>query len=116
MLAAGVQVAIYAGDADFLSSWVSNKREAESIVWPRQAEFADAPLAPYTVSGTERGLIKTVGNLAYLKVFEAGHDLAYFRESFAPYFPFCIPGPGGPGREDFARCIGKSEANIQRVP
>ncbi|KAJ1324037.1 serine carboxypeptidase-like clade IV [Microdochium nivale] len=83
VLAAGVQVAIYAGDADFLSSWISNKLEAESIAWPRQAEFVDAPLVPYTVGGTERGMIKTVGNLAYLKVFEAGHDLAYFQPQVA---------------------------------
>ncbi|KAH7018015.1 putative carboxypeptidase S1 [Microdochium trichocladiopsis] len=83
LLDAGVKVIIYTGDADWTCNWISNKREAESIVWPGQAEFTAKELAPYTVDGVEKGLIKTVENLSYMKVYESGHDLAYFQPELA---------------------------------
>lgn len=80
LLGAGVKVIIYAGDADWTCSWISNKREAESIEWARQSDFVARELEAYTVDGVEKGQIKTVDGLSYMRVYEAGHDLAYFRK------------------------------------
>jgi len=82
LLDAGVKVIIYAGDADWTCSYISNKREAESIEWPYQSDFVAKELEPYTVDGVEKGAIKTVEGLSYMRVYEAGHDLAYFRKLY----------------------------------
>lgn len=81
ILAAGVKTVLYTGDADWVIPWISNKREAESIKWPCQAEFTAKEMRPYNVKGKEKGTFKTVDNLTYIRVYESGHDLAYFRES-----------------------------------
>jgi len=83
LLDAGVKVIIYAGDADWTCSYISNKREAESIEWPYQSDFVAKELEPYTVDGVEKGAIKTVEGLSYMRVYEAGHDLAYFQPALA---------------------------------
>ena len=35
MLAAGIQVLIYAGDVDFICNWLGNKHWALALEWPR---------------------------------------------------------------------------------
>lgn len=37
-------------------------------------------MLPYTINGTSRGEYKNVGNLSWLKIFEAGHEVPMFRE------------------------------------
>jgi hypothetical protein len=39
-------------------------------------------VASYTVSGTAAGTFKTVGNLSWLRVFGAGHEVPYYRTYF----------------------------------
>jgi hypothetical protein len=80
VIAAGVRVLIYSGDADWTCSYIANSREADSVVWPKQANFNNKAMLPYKVNGVERGSLKTVDNFSYMRVNEAGHDLAYYRE------------------------------------
>jgi carboxypeptidase C (cathepsin A) len=84
ILDAGVNVLIWTGDADWICSWEANRREADAVVWHGQQEFRDTSLAPYKVGGQERGSFKTIENLSYMRVYEAGHDLAFNRKLLHP--------------------------------
>lgn len=91
MLEAGVRVLIYTGDSDWTCSWIANSGEANSVRWPGHQEFQRKSLKPYTVNGKERGSFKTIHNLSYMKVYDAGHDLAYFRKFLLDQFTVRFP-------------------------
>lgn len=61
---------------------MGNLATANSIKYPGQAKFVAAPLQPYNVNGKKKGEFKLVDNLAFLNIFEAGHEAAYYRKSF----------------------------------
>lgn len=63
---------------------MGNLDALHAVEYPRQQEFRDAPILPYTINGTSRGEFKIVGNLSWLKVFHAGHEVPMFRESPLP--------------------------------
>lgn len=52
-----------------------------SINYTDSAAFQSAKLAEYTVSGKSHGQFKTAGNLNFLRVYEAGHEVPYYRKS-----------------------------------
>lgn len=51
-----------------------------SINYTSATEFQSTELADYTVDGTSYGQFKTVGNLNFLRVYEAGHEVPYYRK------------------------------------
>ena len=53
---------------------------ANSIAYSGQATFKTKALSPYTVNGVHAGDFKNVGNLSFLKVFGAGHEVPYYRK------------------------------------
>lgn len=65
----------FAGDADWICNWVGNKRMAETIPYPGQAAFKTKNLANYSVNGLVSGTTKTEGNLTFLRVFGAAHQV-----------------------------------------
>jgi len=81
MLAAGIDVLIYAGDQDFICNWLGNEKWVQALKWPHKDEFNAAAKKPYIVSGKEVGPMdgKEVGelqsfaNLHFLRVYQAGH-------------------------------------------
>lgn len=58
-----------------------------SINYTDSAAFQSAKLAEYTVSGKSAGQFKTAGKLNFLRVYEAGHEVPYYRK----YSPFSTP-------------------------
>jgi carboxypeptidase D len=76
----GIQVLMWAGDADYICNWFGNIGVANAVTYAGTAEFAAKALAPYTVNGTEMGQFKTVDNLSFLRVYEAGHEVPYYRK------------------------------------
>jgi carboxypeptidase C (cathepsin A) len=83
VVASGVQTLIWAGDAD----WICNTQGVEAVVntisYPNSAEFQAKALTPYTVNGIEGGLFKTAGNLSFLRVYGAGHEVPYYSPKLA---------------------------------
>ncbi|ORX63103.1 prepro-carboxypeptidase Z [Hesseltinella vesiculosa] len=75
----GVQVLLYAGDADYICNWMGN------YAWSNQFDFngADAyrsqQLAPFNVNGKEVGQFKQGGNLTFVRIYEAGHEVPYYQ-------------------------------------
>jgi hypothetical protein len=58
---------------------MGNLATANTVDYPGRAKFASAKLEPYKVNGKIKGEFKTVDNLSFLTVFEAGHEAAYYR-------------------------------------
>ncbi|KAL6407480.1 carboxypeptidase S1 [Ilyonectria robusta] len=75
-----ITVLIWAGDADWICNWMGNYRVLNSIAKPA---FVSAPLKPYTVNGTKYGEYKTSGNLSWLRVYGAGHEVPAYQPEAA---------------------------------
>ncbi|KAK6532042.1 hypothetical protein TWF694_003205 [Orbilia ellipsospora] len=83
-----IPVLIYAGDADFLCTWLGNLATAEAIEFPGQADFKNEKMKPFVFNGTEYGQTKTAHGLTALRVYEAGHGpFSYKPEAGAALFP-----------------------------
>jgi carboxypeptidase D len=72
---------MWAGDADWICNWLGYKETADKVSYSGHNEFAAKRLTEYTVNGTQKGTYKTVHNLSYLRVFEAGHEVPFYRKS-----------------------------------
>lgn len=59
---------------------MGNKAAAEAVKFSGQSAFQGAALEPYTVNGNQTGTFKTQGNLSFLRVFAAGHEVPYYRK------------------------------------
>jgi carboxypeptidase C (cathepsin A) len=64
---------IWAGDADWICNWFGVLSSAESITYSGSEAFKTKPVRNYTVNGVSGGEFKTVQNLSWLRVFDAGH-------------------------------------------
>ncbi|KAM0788352.1 hypothetical protein ACM66B_001493 [Microbotryomycetes sp. NB124-2] len=77
LLEAGIRVGIYAGEADFLCSWMGNEAWTLKLEWPRHDEFNKADNKKWKVDGKHVGDVRKVGkgagDFAFIRVFEAGH-------------------------------------------
>ncbi|XP_031483161.1 serine carboxypeptidase-like [Nymphaea colorata] len=69
----GIKLLVYAGEYDLICNWLGNSRWVESMEWSGHQNFVASPTVPFTVDGSEAGLLKTYGNLSFLKVHDAGH-------------------------------------------
>ncbi|KAJ4231907.1 hypothetical protein NW759_002303 [Fusarium solani] len=79
----GINTLIWAGDTDWICNWEGNLWAADALEWPGQAKFAATALRNYTVNGKVHGRYKVVDNLAFLKVFGAGHSVPYYQPETA---------------------------------
>ncbi|RSL56919.1 hypothetical protein CEP53_006650 [Fusarium sp. AF-6] len=79
----GINTLIWAGDTDWICNWEGNLWAADALEWPGQAKFTATALRNYTVNGKVHGRYKVVDNLAFLKVFEAGHSVPYYQPETA---------------------------------
>lgn len=79
----GIKVTLFAGDADFICNWYGNQDVANSLTFSQQTAFRAASLAPYTVNGVQNATFKTAGNLGFVRVFGAGHEVPYYQPQVA---------------------------------
>merc|ERR1719401_762997 len=73
MLAAGIEVLIYAGDVDYICNWLGNKKWTLAMEWPHKADFNAAEDKAYTVDGKPAGRLRASNGFHFMQVFEAGH-------------------------------------------
>lgn len=83
----GIQVTLAAGDADYICNYVGGFNVANALTWSQSSTFKSKALSSYTVNGVAKGLYKTVGNLSWLQVYGAGHEVPYYApEAGLQYF------------------------------
>ncbi|KAJ4413605.1 hypothetical protein N0V82_008427 [Gnomoniopsis sp. IMI 355080] len=79
----GINVLIWAGDLDWICNWYGSQLVVNNLNYTDSAEFQSTALAEYTVDGTSFGQFKSVGNLNFLRVYEAGHEVPYYQPEVA---------------------------------
>jgi len=100
LVQSGLQVLLWAGDADWICNWAGNYDVANALEFNGQEEFRAKELQPYTVNGVQRGTVKSVEGFTFMRVFEAGHEVPYYRGFFLFYFIFLsLHGPSIRGLE-----------------
>ncbi|KAJ2720143.1 hypothetical protein GGI07_004787 [Coemansia sp. Benny D115] len=77
LLADGIRVLIYAGDADFICNWYGNKAWALAMEWPGRNGLNKALDHPWTVGNKSVGEVRSHGNFTFLRVYGAGHMVPY---------------------------------------
>jgi len=71
----GIQTLIWAGDADWICNWFGGLASAEALTYSGSTAFKKKAVSNYTVNGATGGTFKTEGNLSWLRVFGAGHEV-----------------------------------------
>jgi cathepsin A (carboxypeptidase C) len=81
----GISVLNYAGDADFTCNWYGIKAFALELDWKGKSGFNSAKDIPltYLSNGTEYGQYRTHENFSFVKIYEAGHMVAYYQPAAA---------------------------------
>ncbi|KAH8993894.1 carboxypeptidase-like protein S1 [Lactarius hatsudake] len=79
VIQSGIQVLIWAGDADWICNTAGVQAAISQLQFAQSAEFSSKPLASYTVGGVHGGVFKTAGNLSFLNVFKAGHEVPAYQ-------------------------------------
>ncbi|KAJ1566119.1 hypothetical protein HK405_010918 [Cladochytrium tenue] len=79
LLDAGVDVLIYAGDADYICNWMGNRAWTLALDWYGQDGFNAAPELEWVSSttGKKAGEFRSFDRLTFLRVYEAGHMVPY---------------------------------------
>jgi len=66
-----------------LTDWICNTAGVQAVIaqlqFAQSVQFNSLSLVPYTVSGVEYGVFKTAGNLSFLNVFNAGHEVPAYQ-------------------------------------
>merc|ERR1712066_475962 len=73
MLAAGIEVLVYAGDQDFICNWLGNEKWTLALDWQHKSGFNAADKKPFVVSGKEVGELRSYANFHFLRVYQGGH-------------------------------------------
>ncbi|KAJ1962878.1 hypothetical protein GGI12_002390, partial [Dipsacomyces acuminosporus] len=77
LLEDGIQVLIYAGDADWICNWYGNKAWTLALEWAGKGGFNGAEDLAWNVGSKQAGEVRSFDNFTFLRVFEAGHMTPY---------------------------------------
>ncbi|KAI8901035.1 Alpha/Beta hydrolase protein [Globomyces pollinis-pini] len=75
LLEEGIQILIYAGDADWTCNWIGNKAWTLDLPWSGQEAFQNAEDVLWVSNITKRpaGEVRTAGNFTFMRVYESSH-------------------------------------------
>ncbi|RDA88482.1 hypothetical protein CP532_6660 [Ophiocordyceps camponoti-leonardi (nom. inval.)] len=70
-----IPVIVYAGDADYICNWLGNRVMTDELAWRGHDAFNNADTKALRLAGTGSvyGTIKAARNLAFGRIFDAGH-------------------------------------------
>ncbi|KAJ8530560.1 hypothetical protein ON010_g14350 [Phytophthora cinnamomi] len=73
VLAHGVRVLVYGGDADTVVNWMSQDSWTRALAWEYQQAFTSADFDDVFFQGHAIGRVRTSHGLSFMKVYGAGH-------------------------------------------
>ncbi|EPQ31503.1 uncharacterized protein PFL1_00836 [Pseudozyma flocculosa PF-1] len=77
LLQSGVNVVLYAGDADYNCNWLGVEAVAEGV---NHDGFSDAGYADLKTSdGIVHGQVKQSGQFSFVRVYESGHEVPFYQ-------------------------------------
>ena len=74
LLESGIKVLLFAGDLDYVCSWMQMEDWLKKLQWPGLERYLSMEYKAYVLNGREVGKYKRVDNLAYFTIYEAGHE------------------------------------------
>ncbi len=79
MLASGLRILIYAGDADWICNWIGNKQWVLQLNWPGKEKMNAATDVEWVSNVTKKsaGEYRQVDNFAFLRVYESSHFVPF---------------------------------------
>nr|GFD59211.1 carboxypeptidase S1-like [Tanacetum cinerariifolium] len=77
LLAAGVQVVLYYGDADFNCNWLGGQAVAEEIAAPGYDTAGFVNIS--TSDSIVHGQVKQSGLFSFVRVYESGHEVPFYQ-------------------------------------
>ncbi|OAA71492.1 Peptidase S10, serine carboxypeptidase [Cordyceps fumosorosea ARSEF 2679] len=91
LVAAGVDLALWAGDADYICNWLGSVVVADMVAAPGWASAGYADLK--TSDGRVNAQVRQSGGFSFARFFEAGHEMPFFQPLAAlEYFERVIGG------------------------
>ena len=84
ILASGVRVALFYGDADYICNWFGGQAISLALKYKHKDEFAAQGYAPMVYGGVEYGEVREYGNFSFTRIYEAGHEVPYYQRKFQP--------------------------------
>ena len=79
ILASGVRVHLFYGDADYICNWFGGQAVSLAIKYADSKNFASAGYEPFMYNGIEYGEVREYGNFSFTRVYEAGHEVPYYQ-------------------------------------
>ena len=73
LLENNIKVLVYSGDKDFICNWRGGEAWTHNLEWKGAEEFKSLEYSKWMVNDSPSGEFKNVGNLTFLRVYEAGH-------------------------------------------
>jgi len=73
VISKGIKVLVYSGDKDFVCNWRGGEAWTNALSWSKSDEFKKAEYQKWSLNGTNVGEFKSVDNLSFLRVYDAGH-------------------------------------------
>ncbi|PVH99788.1 alpha/beta-hydrolase, partial [Periconia macrospinosa] len=80
LLDKGIKIALVFGDRDYQCNWLGGEALSLAIESKSQSRFAQAGYAPiHTNASYVGGFVRQHGNLSFVRVFDAGHEVPYYQ-------------------------------------
>jgi len=73
LLEQGKFIFVYSGDKDFICNWKGGEAWTNAASWSQQESFQVAPYLSWGPADAPYGEYKMIDNLAFVKVYNAGH-------------------------------------------
>ncbi|KAI3336299.1 alpha/beta-hydrolase [Xylariaceae sp. AK1471] len=91
LVARGLTVALYAGDADYNCNWLGGEVVASAVAAPGFSSAGYADLV--TSDGVTHGQVKQAGKFSFTRIYESGHEVPFYQPlASLEYFDRAIKG------------------------
>lgn len=77
LLAQGINIVMYHGDADYICNWIGGEAVANEIGAPGFSTAGYVDLS--TSDGVVHGQVKQSGSFTFVRVYEAGHEVPFYQ-------------------------------------